>query len=229
MTAVVGDTVPISTTIDDFHKLAYEAATQGRSWGGATYMGHKIWKWPCDLQLYQEVIWEVKPHLIVETGTAFGASALYFAHLLDQVGWGKVVSVDVNEAQGKYPKHPRIAYVGGKSSTSNDMLAEVRGYVNHFCEPRLGKGRCMVVLDSDHSRNHVLAELAAYAQFVSPASYLIVEDTNVNGHPVYQEHGPGPQEALDVWLPKHPDYRVDDTKASKFMFSMHTWLRRVRT
>ena len=215
--------------IDEFHRLAYNAAQDGRSWGGATFLGVKTWKWPCDLALYAEAVWEVKPHLIVETGTAFGGSALYFAHLMDAIGWGKVVSVDLNEVQGHYPKHPRIAYVGGKSSTSADAVAEVRGYVNHHCEPRAGKGRCMVILDSDHARAHVLSELATYAKFVTPASYLVVEDTNVNGHPVYPEHGPGPQEALDAWLPKQEDFRIDEGKATKYLFSMHTWLKRVRT
>jgi len=219
----------VTDVIDAFHVAAYDAAKDGRSWGGATYMGVKTWKWPCDLALYAETIWEVKPKLIIETGTAFGGSALYFAHLLDAIGWGKVVSVDLNEVQGSYPKHPRIAYVGGKSSTAADTLAEVRGYVNHHCEPKVGKGRCMVILDSDHSRAHVLHELAVYAKFVSPASYLVVEDTNVNGHPVYPEHGPGPQEALDAWLPKYPDFVLDRAKATKYLFSMHTWLRRVRT
>lgn len=217
------------SVVEEFHKLCYNVATEGRSWGGATYMGVKLWKWPCDLALYAETIWEVKPQLIIETGTAFGGSALYFAHLLDTIGWGKVVSVDLNEVQGKYPKHPRIAYIGGKSSTSSAVLAEVRGYVNHHCDPKLGKGRCMVILDSDHSRAHVLNELAAYAPLVSPASFLVVEDTNVGGHPVYPEHGPGPQEALDAWLPKNPDFRVDTAKGEKYLFSMHTWLKRVRT
>jgi cephalosporin hydroxylase len=214
--------------VREFHIFAYNMATEGRSWGGATYMGHKLWKWPCDLQLYAEVIWEVKPHVIVETGTAFGGSALYYAHLLDNIGWGKVVSVDLNPVQHSYPKHPRIAYVGGKSSTSAEALAEVRGFVNAWCEPKSSKGRCMVILDSDHAKGHVLAELNAYAGFVSPASYLVVEDTNVNGHPVYLEHGPGPQEALDAWLPKHPDFKVDEGRASKYLLSFHTWLRRTR-
>ena len=214
--------------INEFHELAYNAAIEGRSWGGATYCGHKIWKWPGDLQLYAELIWDVRPHLIVETGTAFGGSALFFAHLMDQIGWGKVVSVDLVEVQQSYPKHPRIAYVGGKSSTSADAVSEVRGYVNQYCEPKAGKGHCLVILDSDHGRGHVLSELATYAKFVTPGSYLIVEDTNVGGHPVYPEHGPGPQEALDAWLPKFPEWKIDEARASKYLFSMHTWLRRMK-
>jgi len=212
-----------------FHRLVYEAGSKGVSWGGATYMGTKMWKWPCDLQLYQELVWDLKPWLIIETGTAFGGSALYFAHLLDALGHGKVVSVDVTEVQQSWPKHPRIAYISGKSSVDPNTLAEVRSYYNWHSERHTGSHpNTLVILDSDHKKEHVLAELEAYSRFVNPGSWLVVEDTNVNGHPVYPEHGPGPQEALDVWLPKHEDYKVDEARAAKYLFSMHTWLRRRR-
>lgn len=208
--------------VDNFHVYAYNAAAGGQSWGGATYMGIKIWKWPCDLQVYQELIWELKPKLIIETGTAYGGSTLYFAHLLDHICDGRVLSIDQNSVQSQYPKHPRIGYLGGYSSVHKTTVTIVQNWFDHYGFPTL------VVLDSDHSKEHVLNELNIYASFVQPGSWLVVEDTNVNGHPVYPEHGPGPQEALDEWLPKHPDFRVDERKATKYLFSMHTWLRRQR-
>jgi len=224
-----------------FHIAAYNAAQEGRSWGGATYMGVKTWKWPCDLHLYAELVWELKPRLIIETGTAFGGSALYFAHLLDAIGVGKVVSVDLKPVENSYPRHPRIAYFGGESSVSPNILREVEGYfASAGCRPLYwkptppkmeggGSGNpCLVVLDSDHSKVHVLQELEHYSRFVPPGSWLVVEDTNINGHPVYPEFGPGPQEALDEWLPKHPDFKVDEKRAVKFLWSMHTWIRRQR-
>lgn len=219
----------MSQVIDDFHRLAYDSALEGRSWGGATYFGHKLWKWPGDLQLYQELIWEVKPHVIVETGSAFGGSALFYAHLMDQIGWGKVISVDLKAVSGGYPKHPRIAYLGGRSSTSMDTFREVQSWVNQHCEPKVGQGACVVVLDSDHSKGHVLTEMNMYSKLVTPNSWMIVEDVNVNGHPVYSEHGPGPREAVDAWLPGHPDFKEDETRAGKYLFSMHAWLRRRRS
>ena len=212
----------IDDVIDDFHIAAYNAGTEGRSWGGATYMGVKLWKWPGDLQLYQELVWELKPKTIIETGTAYGGSALFFAHLLDGLGAGKVVSVDMKAVENSYPKHPRISYFGGRSSTDSKVLDAVQYHYNFFGDPVL------LILDSDHAKAHVLGELKAYASFVPPNSWLVVEDTNVNGHPVYPEHGPGPQEALDEWLPKHPDFRLDEARASKYLFSMHAWLRRRR-
>ena len=76
----------------------------------------------------------------------------------------------------------------------------------------------MVILDSDHSQAHVSAELSAYAPLVTPGCYLIVEDTCVNGHPLYPDHGPGPMEALDAFLPQHPEFEPDPAR-EKFMLT----------
>ena len=86
----------------------------------------------------------------------------------------------------------------------------------------------MVILDSDHSRDHVLAELRAYAPMVTTAQYLIVEDTNVNGNPVLPEFGPGPMEALDAFLAENDDFEPDDER-EKFLltFNPRGYLRRV--
>lgn len=212
--------------IEDFHRLWYTEAQRGLTWGGTGYFGTKLWKMPSDLWLYQELIWEVRPELIIETGTAFGGSALYLAHLLDQIGHGRVLSIDLQPPLKTYPRHPRISYLGGYSSTH---LVAVKAAGLAAIEAVSGKGAVMVILDSDHSQKHVLQELKCYASLVTPSSYLVVEDTNVNGHPVFPEHGPGPQEALDAWLPAHPEYVVDERLPARMLFSMHTWLRRERT
>jgi len=87
----------------------------------------------------------------------------------------------------------------------------------------------MVVLDSLHTKEHVLAELDLYAPLVSGGSYLVVEDTNVGPNDmVFPEHGPGPGDALREWLPKHLDFKVDEARSAKFGYSYHTWLRRRR-
>ena len=208
--------------IDRFHKLVYEAGAKGKTWGAASYMGNKLWKFPSDLQLYQELIWDLKPKLIIETGTAFGGSALYFAHLLDQLGSGKVVSIDIQPVKPDYPRHPRITYLGGQSSTSTLVLRDVQAYYTIYGGPTL------VILDSDHSKAHVLAELNAYRSFVSPGGYLVVEDTNINGHPAFPDFGPGPYEALEEWLPRHIEFKVDERRQERYLFTFHTWLRRLR-
>jgi cephalosporin hydroxylase len=95
-------------------------------------------------------------------------------------------------------------------------------------ERAAGAGRVLVVLDSDHSRDHVLAELRAYAPLVTPGSYLVVEDTNVNGHPVYEAFGPGPMEAVQDFLKERDDFEVDRSR-EKFLLTFNPggWLRKL--
>jgi cephalosporin hydroxylase len=85
----------------------------------------------------------------------------------------------------------------------------------------------LVILDSDHSREHVLDELRLYAGLVTPGSYLVVEDTNVNGHPVFAEHGPGPMEALEAFLAETDEFEVDATREKFFLtFNPRGFLRK---
>jgi cephalosporin hydroxylase len=210
--------------IDEFHKLYYHAGfEEGLGWMRTQWYGTPLGKSPFDLLSLADVLWRVKPQLVIETGTDCGGSALFMGTYLDMFGKGKVLSIDLKDVEREYPAHPRVAYLGGKSSVSPVLLKEVQGWVDYYGAP------IMVVLDSDHREPHVAAELEAYANFVTPGSYLIVEDTNVNGHPVLAEHGPGPYEAVEKWLPEHPEFQEDKRQASLHMFSMHTWLRRVRT
>lgn len=202
--------------IDAFHRLFYAS----RQTHGMTFFeGMPVLKNPMDLWVYQEIIWDLKPTLIVETGTAYGGSALYYARQLDRVGAGMVVSIDMDPAE-RLPQHPRISYVKGYSSTLPDVVAAVgRIAADH---PRV-----MVSLDSDHAKRHVLAELAAYAPMVSGGQFLVVEDTNLNGRPVDIDWkgGPGPGPAVDEWLPAHAEF-ARALMAERYMMTFHTWLRR---
>jgi cephalosporin hydroxylase len=176
-------------------------------------------KCPLDLWVYQEIVHEVRPGLIVETGTAHGGSALYLATLCDLLGAGRVVSVDAVERAG-LPRHPRVTYLVG-SSTDAAVFERVRGHV------RAGEA-VMVVLDSDHRREHVLAELRLYGALVTPGSYLVVEDTNVHGHPVFRSHGPGPWEAAAEYLAGGAPFRVDESREKFYMtFNPRGYLKRV--
>jgi cephalosporin hydroxylase len=174
-----------------------------------------------DLWVYQEIIFDLKPTLILETGTAFGGSALYFARQLDRLNQGAVVSVDL-EPHTSLPKHPRVSYVHGSSVDAEIVRAIGACASTH---PRV-----MVVLDSDHSAAHVTAELDAYAPLVTEGQFLVVEDTNINGRPVEADWngGPGPGPALDAWLPNHPEFEVNEM-AQRYMLTCHPggWLRRV--
>ena len=188
------------------------------------WRGVPIIKWPCDIHLYQEYIWELKPELIIETGTDFGGSAMFFGDMM-QILWPdrdecRVISIDIsdNKIRPEVFQHPR-AQLETRSSLDPALLA----YLREECKGR----RVMVILDSDHSAVHVSKELDAYHGFVSPGSLLVVEDTNLNGNPVNSQHGPGPMESVKTFLPNHPEF-VPDNRWKKMMFTWHPmgWLRR---
>jgi cephalosporin hydroxylase len=169
-------------------------------WNDTTWLGIQTLKVPTDLWIYQELITAIRPSLIVECGTYRGGSALFLASICDLINWGQVATIDLVEYPDR-PQHPRITYIMG-STIAAQTVATVRDMLS-------GESICMVILDSDHSRDHVLAEMQLYGPLVSEGCYLIVEDTNVNGHPVLPEFGPGPMEAVEEFLQIHPEFEVD--------------------
>ncbi|MEH1796640.1 CmcI family methyltransferase [Nostoc sp.] len=184
-----------------FHQLYYNAAQQrGLTWQKTYWMGIPVYKCPLDLWIYQEILFEVKPEIIIETGTLYGGSALFLAQMCDLLGKGEIVSIDIEDRPNR-PQHPRISYWLG-SSTSETMIERVR-------QKTANKSSVIVILDSDHRAEHVLQELHLYHQFVTPGSYFIVEDTNINGHPVYPEYGPGPMEAVQAFLRENSDFHIE--------------------
>ncbi len=206
--------------VDSFHKLYYNSWQAGtRKTMPISWMGVDLLKTPLDLWIYQEIIFERKPDLLIETGTLFGGSAFYFASLFDLMGKGKVLTVDIRE-DSRRPAHPRITYLKG-SSTSPETVSRVRETASSCPE-------IMVILDSDHSRDHVLDELNCYHDLVPEGGYLIVEDTNVNGHPVYPDFGSGPMEAVEEFLRGNREF-VPDLEREKFMMTFNPggFLRRV--
>ena len=196
------------------HYFLYRSGAWKRSW-----MGVPVLKLPLDLWAYQELIFERKPTLIIECGSCNGGSALYFAHIMDLMNiQGRILSIDVSEPAAGFPRHPRIEFHRA-SSTSPETLA----YARSIIQP---EDRVMAILDSDHSQQHVRAELELYSPLVTPGQYLICEDTDVNGHPVYKTHGPGPMEALNDWLPNHSEFTSDLARESALTFHPRGWLVR---
>lgn len=187
------------TLIDAFHRAYYDSAV----WARTTFLGVPVRKNPCDLWIYQEIIWETRPTLIIELGTDQGGSALWFAHCLTSIGDPAfVLSVDIEERER--PTHHNIYYLIG-DDTSSGMAEQIRNIA--LPQPE----RIMLVLDSDHAAPHVRRQLELYADLVTPGCYLVVEDTNL-GHPVVVNPGgtyDGPMEALAAWLPSHPEFVVD--------------------
>lgn len=191
-------------------------AVPEQTWGNATWRGVPVYKPPSDLWVYQEIVHEVRPDLIVETGTLRGGSTRYFADLLSLQGDGTIVSVDI-EARER-PAHPRIEYLTGSS-----VAPEIVERIHALAE---GK-RTLVVLDSLHTADHVLAELRTYASIVSPGSYLIVEDTLLDDPRYDADHGPGPGRAVEQFLAEDDRFVVDRSR-EKFLHTFHPggYLRR---
>jgi cephalosporin hydroxylase len=200
-----------------FHMLFYMDSE--RTWASTTWMGAPCLKNPMDAWIYQEILYKLQPDVLIECGTNLGGSAYYFAHLFDLIGRGRVISIDINANPGK-PEHPRIEYLV-MSSTSPECLAAIGARV------RPGE-KVMAILDSDHSKAHVAKELELYAPLVTRGQYLVVEDTNLNGHPVTRAYGPGPMEALEEFLARAKDFEVDRAFAErlKLTFFPNGWLRK---
>jgi cephalosporin hydroxylase len=189
-----------------------------RTWLDTHWLGHRIWKLPADVWVYQEIIHGVCPDLIIEAGTAEGGSAFYMATLLDILGQGEIITIDIKDFAGR-PEHDRITYIRGSSVDDNTIAPAL--------ERAASVDTVMVILDSDHSRDHVHQELNVFGPVVTPGSYMIVEDGNVNGHPVRKGYGPGPTEALERWLPQHPEFEVDRSREKFFhTFNPGGYLRR---
>jgi len=221
--------------VSDFARLFYN---KGFMDGGkmeaqtiAYYKGLQIQKNPMDLQVYHEIIWETKPDLIIECGTATGASAVWLADQLSMLypdafirerGTPKVLTIDIGNSEGGLPKHPRVEYLTG-STLDEDVLRKVRRTAQQH-------ERVMVILDDDHHAAHVRQELDIWPWLVSVGQYLILEDTNVN-HPIMNGYGDGPAEALADWLPTTGGhvFKVDRTREKFFLtWNPGGYLRRVR-
>jgi cephalosporin hydroxylase len=208
------------TIADAFHRLYYDGPQgEGRVHHRTRWMGTPCLKCPLDLWAYQEILAEVRPDLVVETGTHLGGSALFLAHILDLLGRGELVTIDVLERPDR-PRHPRIRYVTGSSGDE--------GLVGSLFASRPQSETRLVILDSDHSKAHVAKELSLFAPHVSVKSYLIVEDSNVNGHPVLPDYGPGPSEAVAEFLAANRNF-VADVSREKFLMTFNPggYLKRV--
>ena len=199
-----------------------------------SWMGRPIIQYPQDMIAMQEIIWQIKPDLIIETGIAHGGSLIYYASLLELIGKGEVLGVDIDiraHNRTEIEKHPmfkRITMLEG-SSVSQTIIDQVKTIAN-------GKETVLVSLDSNHTHEHVLQELEIYAPFVSKNSYLVAFDTIVQdlpdnympGRPWKQ--GNNPKTAVWEFLKSHPEFEVDRNIDNKLLISVgpEGYLKRVK-
>lgn len=199
-----------------------------------SWLGRPMIQLPMDAMAMQEIIWAVKPDLIVETGVAHGGSVVLSASMLQLLGHGEVLGVDIEirphnrQAIESHPMAHRIRLVEG-SSTAPEVVAQVRAAA-------ADKQRVLVFLDSNHTHEHVLAELNAYADLVSVGSYCVVFDTFVEDMPddyVWTERpwgkGNNPKTAVWEYLRSHPEFQIDKSVEDKLLVTSAPdgFLRRV--
>lgn len=212
-----------------------------------SWLGRPVIQYPQDMMAMQEIIWEVKPDLIVETGIAHGGSLIFSASMLalldvcdaeTGVGAGrprrKVLGIDIDirahnrAAIEAHPLSSRIQMIQG-SSIDPAIVAEVRKVAAEY-------GTVLVCLDSNHTHDHVLAELEAYAPLTTRGSYCVVFDTVVEDIPadliVDRPWGPGnnPKTAVCEYLKSHTEFEIDKRIDHKLLISVAPdgYLKRVR-
>jgi Cephalosporin hydroxylase len=190
-----------------------------------SWMGRPIIQLPEDIIRIQEVIYRVKPDVIVETGVAHGGSLIFYASLFKAMGKGRVIGIDIEirpdnrKAIEAHEMKPLITLVEG-SSVDPSIVSQVKALI----QPH---ERCLVILDSNHSRAHVAAELEAYHDLVAKDSYIVATDGSMRdlydvprGTPDWKTDNPC-EAALD-FLKKHPEFTLEQPA---WPFSESTWTR----
>jgi cephalosporin hydroxylase len=186
-----------------------------------SWMGVRALKHPLDAWIYQEILYEVRPDVVVEIGSAAGGGTLYLAHLMEILGSGFVVSVGKDRSTFA-AKHERIVTVTGHSSAP-ETLASVR----ELCD---GK-RVLVIHDADHRKEQVLDDLRAYSPLVSVGSYLIVEDGIIDvfrPHEILGVPYEGPLAATEEFVRHNRDFEIDHSRERYLVtYNPRGFLRRV--
>jgi cephalosporin hydroxylase len=214
------------------------------------WLGRPVIQYPQDIVGMQELIWSIKPDLIIETGIAHGGSLIFSASMLAQLDMcdaieagisfnpkesrRKVLGVDIDirahnrAAIEAHPMASRIQMIQG-SSIAPEIIGQVKQIASDY-------GRILVCLDSNHTHEHVLAELEAYAPLTSVDSYCVVFDTIIEDLPADMfpnrpwSHGNNPKTAVWEYLKTHPEFEIDKNIDYKLLISVAPdgYLKRVR-
>jgi cephalosporin hydroxylase len=188
-----------------------------------TWLGHPIIQIPQDIVIMQEIIWEVKPDLIIETGIAHGGGLIFYASMLELIGRGEVLGIDIDirkhnwESIRKHKMAKRIKMIEG-SSIDEKVIKEVKKIVKKH-------KKVLVCLDSLHTHEHVLTELNLYSKFLSKGSYLVVFDTIIEYLPegFFKDRpwdkGNNPATAVREFLKNNKNFKIDKTIESKIILT----------
>lgn len=198
--------------LEEYHRWYYDTDV----WQGVRFMGVPCYKSVSDMWNYQEILAQLKPELIVEFGTRFGGSALFFSVIGRAINSAlRILSVDISheDVDPKVFADPAIQLMTASSVDSSVAvaIASLR---------KIYSGPVFFILDSDHRKTHVLGEMELLRPLMQPGDYLVVEDGNINGNPVLPGWGEGPFEAIQEYMVRYPDdYQVDSKRETKFGFT----------
>lgn len=203
------------SSAENYHKWYYH----NNVWQTTEFMGVKTMKSVSDMWNYQEIIFNLKPGIIIEFGTNRGGATIFFSQILSKINPnGKVFSVEIN---------PSIIDQSVKNYTNIELAIDssisesVRNKIKNLIQEH--SGPIFAILDSDHSKEHVLAEMKFLREFMKKGDYMIVEDSNINGHPIFPGWGEGPYEAMEEYSKLFPeDYHRDQDREKKFGFTFAT-------
>lgn len=198
--------------LDDYHRWYYDRGV----WETVKFLGVPCLKSVSDMWNYQEIITDLAPTLIVEFGTRYGGAALYFQAIGRLVTPGlTVLTVDIDDSL----VDARLRATEGIELMVSSSTAPAVG--ERILTLRGNSGRpVFVILDSDHSMAHVRDELEMLRPVLRPGDYVVVEDGNINGHPVLPGWGEGPFEAIESYMRAHPDdFARDEARETKFGFT----------
>jgi cephalosporin hydroxylase len=199
-----------------------------------SWMGRPIIQYPQDMVAVQEIIWNIKPDLIIETGIAHGGSLIFYASILELIGNGEVLGIDIDIREynrreiENHSMFRRIHMIQG-SSVDRQIVDKVKSFVQ-------GKEVVLVCLDSNHSHEHVLQELELYGPFVTANSYIVVFDTIVEDLPDLAwdqrpwSKGNNPKTAVFQFLKQHHEFEIDENIDKKILISVAPsgYLKRVK-
>ena len=211
-----------------FHVMFYNSPHTWNT-GWTKWLGVPMLQNPLDMWIIQEIMAANLPEVIIETGSGGGASALYSASIYDQLKRmrlvdGKVISIDMQDKMSpRGVSHPRIEFLKGRS-TDGQIISRVKFLIRSW-----GAKSVMVILDSDHSTENVLAEMKTYGPMVGHGHYMVVCDTNLGGNPVNHIEcpGPGPMGAVMKFMMNNNDWEVDLGGEKYYLtFFPKGWLRK---
>jgi cephalosporin hydroxylase len=210
---------PLTMSVAELLISQHRPASRGHNtWGGVPFLKH-----PVDAWIMQELIWRTKPDCIVELGTAFGGSAIFFCHMLDMLGNGIVVTVDKDQSRSMGVEHERLMKIAGDAGEP-DVVSDVASW----CD----SNRVMVIHDASHESADVYRDLKLYADLVSVDGYFIVEDGVVDlfEPPIGWGFGrPGPLDAIRRFLKEDDRFRADlECERFGMTYNPHGYLRRVK-